>query len=67
MTRKQLKVIRLIEPDLCKECRFSDMATVTLANGEVQTMIHCRRMDCDNWDYQDAEDAEAMSLESEAA
>jgi hypothetical protein len=67
MAPRQLKVIRLIEPDLCRECRFAERASVKLSDGRIQLMLHCRRMDCDNWDYEDAEDACSMRVESDAA
>ncbi len=62
MAQKNIKVVRLLEPELCLECRFAKTATVELADGSFQKMIHCRRLDCDNWDYQSAE--EAKSIES---
>ena len=66
MARKNLKVVRLVEPDLCLECRFANTAQVELADGSVQRMIHCRRLDCDNWDYSSAETAKSV-LDEEAA
>lgn len=67
MARKNLKVVRLIEPDLCLECRFAQTAEVDLADGTTQRMVHCKRLDCDNWDYGSAESAEAVRTEDEAA
>lgn len=66
MARKNLKVVRLVEPDLCLECRFANTAQVEMADGSVQRMIHCRRLDCDNWDYSSAETAKSV-LDEEAA
>lgn len=57
MGKKQLRVVRLIEPELCLECRFGNKAEVEMADGSIQQMIHCRRLDCDNWDYQTVDEA----------
>ena len=67
MSRRNLKVVRLMEPELCLECRFSQTAQVEMADGSVQRMIHCRRLDCDNWDYSSAEPANSVEPEDEAA
>ncbi len=68
MARKQLKVVRLLEPEMCTECRFSHMADVEMEDGSSQRMIYCRRLDCDNWDYSSAETARSVNLgDSEAA
>lgn len=56
MARETMKVIRLIEPELCIQCRFAQVAEVQTA-GSIQRMIHCRRLDCDNWDVQESEPA----------
>ncbi|MCU0316679.1 MAG: hypothetical protein MUC92_08810 [Fimbriimonadaceae bacterium] len=66
MARKNLKVVRLIEPDLCLECRFAQTAQVELADGTFQRMIHCRRLDCDNWDYSSAESAKSVQTDEAA-
>ncbi len=63
MARRQLKVVRLLEPEMCTECRFSHMADVELENGTTQRMIYCRRLDCDNWDYSTAEAARSVHVE----
>ena len=67
MAERNLKVVRLLEPDLCLECRFADMAEVEMADGTVQRMVHCRRLDCDNWDYSSAEPAKSVRTENDAA
>lgn len=56
MPRETMKVIRLLEPELCIECRFAQVAEVQTA-GATQRMIHCRRRDCDNWEMETAEPA----------
>jgi hypothetical protein len=55
MSKRELKVVRLLEPELCTRCRFADIADVEMADGRVQRMLYCRRLDCDNWDYGSAE------------
>ena len=44
-----LKVIHLLEPTLCFSCRFATFASVTMSDGLRQKMLHCKRLDCDNW------------------
>jgi hypothetical protein len=67
MGKRNLKVVRLIEPELCLECRFAKTAEVELEDGTFQHMIHCRRLDCDNWDYSSAEAAKQIVDEDQAA
>ena len=67
MAHKNLKVVRLLEPDLCLECRFAHTAEVDMPDGTTQRMVHCRRLDCDNWDYGSAEPANNVRIEDEAA
>ncbi len=66
MAKKQLKIVRLIEPELCLECRFSQMAAVEQADGTTSRMIYCRRRDCDNWDTSEAEIANDVHLDDAA-
>ena len=65
--RKQMKIVRLIEPEMCLDCRFAQIADVETASGENQRMIYCRRLDCDNWDMTTAEEAKDVRVEDEAA
>lgn len=65
MARRQLKVVRLVEPELCVECRFADMAEVEMDDGKSQRMIYCRRLDCDNWDYGTVETAKRVDVDGE--
>ena len=67
MARRQLKIVRLLEPELCLECRFAQMAEVESADGTVQRMVYCKRLDCDNWDFSSAEPVKAVRLEGEEA
>jgi hypothetical protein len=63
MRKRELKVVRLIEPDLCEQCRFAGRAQVETKDGRIQTMVYCRRLDCDNWDTSSAEPAERLHVE----
>jgi hypothetical protein len=47
-------IIRLMEPDLCLECRFAQNAVVEYA-GKTEKVIKCLRLDCDNWIREGAE------------
>jgi hypothetical protein len=64
---RQMKIVRLLEPEICLDCRFADMADVEAADGRIQRMIYCRRLDCDNWDFTSAEPAKSVKLDDEAA
>lgn len=64
---RQMKIVRLLEPEICLDCRFADMANVENAEGKVQRMIYCRRLDCDNWDFSSAEPAKKVDLDGDAA
>jgi hypothetical protein len=62
---RQMKIVRLLEPEICLECRFADMANVEAADGRTQRMIYCRRLDCDNWDFSSAEPAKSVKLDED--
>jgi hypothetical protein len=62
---RQLKIVRLLEPEICLECRFADMADVEAQDGSKQRMIYCRRLDCDNWDFANAEPARSVHVDGE--
>jgi hypothetical protein len=62
MARRELKVVRLLEPDLCLDCRFARIADVETKGAPKQRMIYCTRLDCDNWDMQTAEPASAVDI-----
>lgn len=62
MARRQLKVVKLLEPEMCIECRFAKMADVEMSDGSTQRMVYCRRLDCDNWDYSSAEPAKGVEV-----
>ncbi len=65
MARRQLKIVRLLEPELCLECRFANMADVEGTDGTTKRMIYCRRLDCDNWDFTTAEAAKSVHIEGD--
>lgn len=63
MAKRQLRVVRLLEPEMCLECRFGHRAEVEMHDGSSQQMIYCKRLDCDNWDYSSAEPAKSVSVD----
>ena len=65
MSRRQLKVVKLIEPEMCMECRFARMASVEMKDGSVARMIHCARLDCDNWDYSNVQAANSVQVDDD--
>lgn len=67
MAKRQLKIVRLLEPELCLQCRFAQTAEVENSDGVLQRMVYCKRLDCDNWDIVNAEPAKNVRLEDEAA
>lgn len=61
---QEKRIVRLLDPSMCtgvndwanddgtpNPCRFCRMAKTKDNWGGVEQMIHCQRMDCDNWDY----------------
>jgi hypothetical protein len=64
---RQLKIVKLLEPEICLECRFADMADVEGQDGASQRMIYCRRLDCDNWDFSSAEPARSVRVDGDDA
>ena len=67
MARRNLKIVKLLEPELCTDCRFAQMADVEATDGSMQRMVYCRRLDCDNWDFSSAEAAKSVHVDEEAA
>jgi len=51
MGKKYLKIVSLLNPEMCEECRFCHKADVETAEGIIQNMIYCKRLDCDNWEF----------------
>lgn len=50
MIERELKIVRLLNPEMCLECAFAKIADVEDGTGRVSRMVQCRRLDCDNWD-----------------
>ncbi len=67
MAKRELRVVRLLEPDLCEECRFAQQADVETEDGTTQRMLYCKRLDCDNWDYSSAEPAVRLDTRQDDA
>jgi hypothetical protein len=65
MARRQLKIVRLMEPELCLDCRFAQLADVEGEDGSVKRMIYCKRLDCDNWDFSTAEPAKSVHIQED--
>ncbi len=66
MGRRQLKVVRLLEPELCLSCRFAERIKAAGPDGREQILIRCGRLDCDNWDTESATDSEGLVPMDEA-
>lgn len=62
MNSSDLRIVRLLEPDLCLECRFAHIVEASGADGEVRQLIRCQRKDCDNWDFRSAESVGMVRL-----
>jgi hypothetical protein len=41
------------------------MAEVESTDGSVQRMVFCRRLDCDNWDFTNAEPVKSVRVDGE--
>lgn len=50
MVERELRIVRLLNPEMCLGCAFSRIADVEDAEGGFSRMVQCRRLDCDNWD-----------------
>lgn len=46
------RLITLINPQLCEGCRFCELTTLFTEDSIVETVVSCKRKDCDNWDTQ---------------
>lgn len=67
MSKRHMKVVRLLEPEMCLNCRFAQIADVETASVGKQRMIYCRRLDCDNWDMTSAETATDVQVRDDEA
>lgn len=65
MAKRELRIVRLLEPEMCLECRFAHIAAVEGGAGKQQKMLYCKRLDCDNWDYSSAEPANKLEWPEE--
>ena len=45
----RLRIVTILEPSLCHDCRFAATADVAMEDGSIRAMFHCRRRDCDSW------------------
>jgi hypothetical protein len=61
----KLKIVRLIEPALCLSCRFAAIATVEMEDTSNRRMLHCRRLDCDNWQTEEVAETPKSIFELE--
>lgn len=52
----KLRIVRLMEPALCLSCRFASIATVEMEDASSKRMLHCKRLDCDNWQTEEVEE-----------
>jgi len=61
----RLKIVRLMEPALCLSCRFASIATVEMEDSSSRRMLHCRRLDCDNWQTEEVDETPRSIAEAE--
>ena len=52
----KLRIVRLMEPSLCTSCNFAAIATVEMEDGSSRRMMHCKRLDCDNWQTEETDE-----------
>lgn len=67
MVERELKIVRLLNPEMCLGCNFSRIADVEDGDGGFSRMIQCRRLDCDNWDTTSVESVRSVTLLEEMA
>jgi hypothetical protein len=60
----RLRIVRLVEPALCLSCRFASIATVEMQDNSNRRMLHCKRLDCDNWQTEEVDEAPKRIAES---
>jgi hypothetical protein len=54
-----------MEPALCLSCRFASIATVEMTDESSRRMLHCKRLDCDNWQTEEVEETPKSIAEHE--
>ncbi len=52
----KLRIVRLMDPALCMACSFAAIAMVEMEDGSSRRMMHCKRLDCDNWQTEETQD-----------
>ena len=52
----KLRIVRLLQPSMCLACQYAAIATVEMENGNSRRMLHCKRLDCDNWETEESEE-----------
>lgn len=65
MVQRELKIVRLMNPEMCLGCAFAKIADVEDTHGRTSRMIQCRRLDCDNWDTSSTTDVRSVHEASE--
>lgn len=48
MTNQKHYIVKLIEPEICKECRFHALVRIRDGAGDIRDMNQCLRTWCDN-------------------
>ena len=61
MVKRELRIVRLMDPEMCLGCAFSRIAEVEDSHGDRSRMIQCRRLDCDNWETVGAEGVRSVT------
>ena len=61
MVEREMKIVRLLNPEMCLGCNFARIADVEDAQGNLSRMVQCRRLDCDNWDTTDVADVRSVT------
>lgn len=61
----KLKIVRLMNPSLCASCRFAAVANVEMEGGSSRRMLHCKRLDCDNWQTEESSEVPMYLFDSE--
>ncbi len=52
----KLRIVRLLQPSMCLSCQYAAIATVEMESGNSRRMLHCKRLDCDNWETEESEE-----------
>ncbi len=61
MVKRELKIVRLLDPEMCLGCSFAKIADVEDGGGRMSRMIQCQRLDCDNWDTTNASSVRSVN------